>query len=139
MIIMNRKHFIILILFLTFLCPLGIAQNAQAIDLKAFHTISSHDLPDYVTELSSDKYRGRMIGPGVPYTRNYSVLAKWEPYSYHRYKFQRAKELGAIGLLYVGLTANPNTSYLEDFVYAHISEVVAEDLLEASGKKNCRP
>lgn len=247
MIIMNRKHFFILSLFLIFLLPPGIAQTSQTIDLKAFHNISSHDLLDYAAELSSDKYRGRMSGspgyeaaaewvanlvkewglkpgvgdssyiqwfpnawtdvlepgtvkllpqpgtnkdtktlqfpddfypgsnsasgsiegevvyagfgitapelnyddytkldvkgkivmiePGVPYTRNDSVLAKWEPYSYHRYKFQRAKELGAIGLLYVGLTANPNTSYLEDFVYAHISEAVAEELLEGTGKK----
>jgi hypothetical protein len=244
---MNRKQVIVLTLFMIILNLVGIAQTNQTIDLKVFHSISSHDLFEYAAELSSDKYRGRMSGspgyeaaaewvanlvkdwglkpgvgdssyfqwfpnawtevltpgtvkllpqqgtnkkvkilsfpddfypgsnsasgsiegemvyagfgisapeliyddyanldvkgkivmiePGVPYTRNDSVLANWEPYSYHRYKFQRAKELGAIGLLYVGLTANPNTSYLEGFVYAHISEAIAEELLEETGKK----
>lgn len=76
-----------------------------------------------------------MLEPGVPYEKNDSILAKWEPYSYHRYKFQRARELGAAGLLYTGLVANPNTSWIEGFVYAHISEEVANDLLRGSGKK----
>jgi len=76
-----------------------------------------------------------LIEPGVPYTGNDSLLLPWEPYSYHRYKFQRARELGAAGLLYVGLTANPNTSWLEGFVYAHISEPVADILLQGTGRK----
>ncbi len=93
-------------------------------------------------ELDYDDYAGIdikgkiiMIEPGVPYTKNDSLLTWWEPYSYHRYKFQRAKELGATGLLYVGLTANPNTSYLDEFVYAHISEAIAEELMEGTGEK----
>ncbi|MFZ5428788.1 MAG: M28 family peptidase [Bacteroidota bacterium] len=92
-------------------------------------------------ELGYDDYAGMdvrgkivMIESGVPYTQNDKGLAQWEPYSYHRYKFQRARELGAAGLLYVGLTANPNTSYLEGFVYAHIAEDIAEELFRDSGK-----
>jgi hypothetical protein len=93
-------------------------------------------------ELNYDDYaeidvRGKivLIESGVPYTRNDSLLRNWEPYSYHRYKFSRARELGAVGLLYVGLIANPNTSYLEGFVYAHISEAIAEELMESTGRK----
>jgi len=38
-------------------------------------------------------------------------------------------------LLYVSKIANPNTSYLNGFIYAHISEAVAEELFEGSGYK----
>lgn len=93
-------------------------------------------------ELGYDDYAGIdvrnkivMIEAGVPYTQSDSTLSRWERYSYHRYKFQRARELGAVGLLYVGLVANPNTSYLDGFVYAHISEEAAQDLLNSSGRK----
>lgn len=221
------------------------AQNQEKAILKTFHSISSHDLLNYATELSSDKYKGRLSGSpeyiqaaqwvadqlkqagvkpglsdgtyfqwfpnaysevfspgsvtlldtknksvkyykfpddffpgsnsasgkvsgeivyagfgisapelgyddyqnldvkgkivlldtGLPYSKNDSTLKKWEPYSYHRYKFKRAKELGAAGLLYVSKTANPNTSFLDGFVYAHISEQVAEELFASSGQK----
>lgn len=93
-------------------------------------------------ELGYDDYAGLdvkgkilLMEPGVPYTANDPALAAWEPYSYHRYKFRRAQELGAAGLLYTGLTANPNTSYLEGFVYAHISEEVASELTAAAGRE----
>jgi hypothetical protein len=76
-----------------------------------------------------------LIESGVPYSKNDSTLKKWEPYSYHRYKFQRAKELGAVGLLYVDLIANPNTSYLGNFVYAHISREIAQELMRGTDKK----
>jgi Peptidase family M28/PA domain len=93
-------------------------------------------------ELNYDDYRnidvkGKIVlmETGVPCNGNDSTLKKWEPYSYHRYKFKRAHELGAAGLLYVSKIANPNTSYLEGFVYAHISEPVAEDLFAGTGQK----
>lgn len=93
-------------------------------------------------ELGYDDYRNinvrgkiLLMETGVPYSANDSIQRKWEPYSYHRYKFQHAKELGAAGLLYVSKIANPNTSYLQNFVYAHISESVAEDFFAGSGKK----
>ncbi len=92
-------------------------------------------------EFGYDDYAGMdvkgkivLIESGIPYAKNDSTLKSWEPYSYHRYKFARARELGAVGLLYTGLTANPNTSFLEGFVYAHISEGVAETLMEGSGR-----
>lgn len=93
-------------------------------------------------ELNYDDYRnidvkGKIVlmETGVPYSGNDSTLQKWEPYSYHRYKFKRARELGAAGLLYVSKIANPNTSYLEGFVYAHIGESVAEELFAGTGQK----
>ncbi len=93
-------------------------------------------------ELGYDDYAGidvkgkiLLMETGVPYTANDPVLKKWEPYSYHRYKFQKAKDLGAAGLLYVGLVANPNTSYIEGFVNAHISEEVADELVRPVAKR----
>lgn len=93
-------------------------------------------------ELNYDDYRnidvkGKIVlmETGVPYNVNDTTLQKWEPYSYHRYKFQRARELGAAGLLYVSKIANPNTSYLEGFVYAHIGEPVAEELFAETDQK----
>ncbi|MCL1821550.1 MAG: M28 family peptidase [Prolixibacteraceae bacterium] len=92
-------------------------------------------------ELGYDDYanldvKGKIVlmESGVPHLGNDTMLARWEPYSYHRYKFERARELGAAGLLYVGLLANPNTSYFADFVYAHISESIAEKLFAGTGR-----
>lgn len=93
-------------------------------------------------ELGYDDYKGMdvkgkilLMETGVPYGGNDSTLKKWEPYSYHRYKFSRAHELGALGLLYVSKIANPNTSFLEGFVYAHVGEPVAEELFAGTGSK----
>jgi hypothetical protein len=74
-----------------------------------------------------------LMETGVPYSANDSMQLKWEPYSYHRYKFQHAKELGAKGLLYVSKIANTNTSFLDGFIYAHVGEPVAEDLFAGTG------
>lgn len=91
-------------------------------------------------ELGYDDYlntdvKGKIVlmETGVPYCTNDSIQQKWEPYSYHRYKFQRAKELGAVGLLYASKIANPNTSFLKGFIYAHIGDSVAAELFEGSG------
>jgi len=93
-------------------------------------------------ELGYDDYRNLdvkgkilLMETGVPYGKNDSTQLKWEPYSYHRYKFQHAMELGAAGLLYVSKIANPNTSYLKGFVYAHVSDSVAEELFAGTGTK----
>ncbi len=93
-------------------------------------------------ELGYDDYtnidvKGKILlmETGIPYSANDSMQLKWEKYSYHRYKFQHARELGALGLLYVSKIANPNTSYLKGFVYAHVGEPVAEDLFAETGKK----
>ncbi len=242
-----KKVFLVCLLWAVML-PMASVTNAQPlVDLKVFHSISSHDLLDYATHLSSDRFKGRMSGSpeyieaakwvaghletwglkpgvgdssffqwfpnawtevlspgsvtlfpsagsgsaprelkfpddfypgsnsatgniygevvytgfgitalelgyddyagidvrnkivmieaGVPYAQNDENLSKWEPYSYHRYKLQRAHELGAVGVLYVGLVANPNTSYIDGFVVAHISEEAAQELLNTTGRK----
>ena len=92
-------------------------------------------------ELGYDSYKnvdvhGKIVimETGIPYTKNDSVQKSWTPYSYHRYKFENAVKQGAKGLLYLGTIANPNTSYLENFIYAHISEKVAEKILADAGK-----
>jgi hypothetical protein len=92
-------------------------------------------------ELGYDDYKnvdvkGKILimETGIPYTKNDSVQASWTPYSYHRYKFKNAVEHGAAGLLYVGTIANPNTSFIEKFIYAHISEKVTEQLFTNAGK-----
>ncbi len=93
-------------------------------------------------ELGYDDYRNMdvkgkilLMETGVPYTANDSIQRKWEPYSYHRYKFQHARDLGAAGLIYVSKIANPNTSYLKGFVYAHVGEPVAEELFDGTGQE----
>jgi len=93
-------------------------------------------------ELGWDDYAGIdvkgkivLLENGVPYSKNDSTLEKWTPYTYHRYKFRNAAEHGAAGLLYSGKTANPNTSYLDHFIYAHIDTRITEALFEAAGKE----
>ncbi len=93
-------------------------------------------------ELGYDDYRNidvkgkiLLMETGVPYGKNDSTQLKWEPYSYHRYKFKHAQELGAIGLLYVSKIANPNTSFLKGFVYAHVGDSVAVDFFAGTGHK----
>jgi len=92
-------------------------------------------------ELGYDDYKnvdvqGKIIilETGIPYTKNDSLQASWTTYAYHRYKFKNAVEHGAKGLLYVGTIANPNTSYIQNFVYAHISDKVAEQIFSDAGK-----
>ncbi|WP_372946847.1 M28 family peptidase [Mariniphaga sp.] len=92
-------------------------------------------------ELEYDDYenvdvKGKIVimESGTPYTKNDSILEKWTPYAYHHYKLRNAVKQGAAGLLYVGKLANPNTVHLENFVYVHIDEKVAEQLFTDSGK-----
>ncbi len=92
-------------------------------------------------ELDYDDYsninvKGKIIvlEPGIPYSKNDTVLSKWTPYAYHRYKFQNAVKHGAAGMIYASIIANPNTTYLDNFIYAHISSEVVEQLFTDAGK-----
>lgn len=92
-------------------------------------------------ELGYDDYagvdvKGKIIvmESGLPVSRNHENIEKWVPYDYHQYKFKNAVDHGAIGWLYINKLANPNTSYYENIVYAHIGEEVAYDIFNASGK-----
>lgn len=92
-------------------------------------------------ELGYDDYatvdvKGKIIimESGLPVAKNHPEIEKWVPYDYHQYKFNNAVEHGAIGWLYINKLANPNTSYHEEIVYAHIGEEEANDIFDVSGK-----
>jgi hypothetical protein len=93
-------------------------------------------------ELGYDDYEGLdvdgkivVFDSGLPYTGdNETTFLKWVPYSYHQKKLNTAKEHGAAGVLYIGKLANPNTSFNEGLVYAHIDQHVADHLFFETGK-----
>ncbi len=61
------------VLFLAALTLNGFAQQSDNdLRLKTFHSISSNELMEFATELSSDKYEGRLSG-----TPEYLEVAKW--------------------------------------------------------------
>lgn len=92
-------------------------------------------------ELSWDDYagvdvRGKIvvIDAGVPYAGNAEdTTVAWVPYSYHQFKLDNAARHGAAGLLYIGKTANPNTSFNQGLVYCHIDAHVADHLFFGTG------
>ncbi|MCK5731324.1 MAG: M28 family peptidase, partial [Draconibacterium sp.] len=75
-----------------------------------------------------------VLESGTPYTKNDTILAKWTPYAYHRYKFRNAVKHGAAGMIYVSKIANPNTVNLDNFIYAHVSNEVAIQIFADAGK-----
>lgn len=92
-------------------------------------------------ELGYDDYKnvdvkGKIVllEAGTPYKKNDSMMAGWTPYEYHRYKFRNAVKHGAAGMLYISKIANPNTVNLRHFIYAHISNAVAERIFADAGK-----
>lgn len=92
-------------------------------------------------ELGYDDYKNLdvtgkivLLESGIPYTKNDTTLAKWTPYAYHRYKFANAVKHGATGMLYISKIANPNTSHIDGFIYAHIDEKVAMRIFADAGK-----
>lgn len=92
-------------------------------------------------ELDYDDYenvdvKGKIIilEPGVPYAKNDTVLGKWTPYAYHRYKFRNAVKQGAAGMVYASIIANPNTVNIEGFVYAHVSNSFLQQVFSDAGK-----
>ena len=75
----NKKLFSFLIAFSYLVLSLAVtvqALPAQQADeqkiLQTLHSISSHKLFDYVKELASDKYAGRLTG-----TEEYNASAEW--------------------------------------------------------------
>ncbi len=92
-------------------------------------------------ELGYDDYAGVdvrwrivVIDAGVPYVgSNQDTTVAWVPYSYHQFKLDNAARHGAAGLLYIGKTANPNTSFNPGLVYCHIDVHVADHLFHGTG------
>ncbi len=91
-------------------------------------------------ELNYDDYAGvdakgkiLVFEPGLPVQAHHPDYDRWVFYSYHINKFAIAKKKGAKGLLYIDQIANPNTAYLEGFVYAHAGPQIIRDLFEGTG------
>jgi hypothetical protein len=58
----------------------------------------------------------------------------WYKYSFHQHKLENASRHGAIGMLYnYGPLANPNNSYVENFVYVHVGDSVVRDIFAGTG------
>ena len=58
----------------------------------------------------------------------------WYKYSFHQHKLENAFKHGAIGMLYnYGPIANPNNSYIENFVYVHVGDSVVKDIFTGTG------
>ena len=57
--------------------------------MAAMHTISSHTLLDYVKELASEKYQGRLTG-----TRGYEAAAQWALNMFADWKIKPAGDRG---------------------------------------------
>ncbi len=95
-------------------------------------------------ELGFDEYRGLdakgkivLMEPEVPYgpDKDPEVFKKWRPYSFHQSKLRNAFDHGARGMLYnYGPICNPNNSYIEGFVYAHVGAAVTKDVFAGTGK-----
>jgi hypothetical protein len=91
-------------------------------------------------ELGYDDYAGAdvkgkilVFEPGLPVQASHPDFDKWVYYSYHKNKFAIAKKKGAKALLYIDQLANPNTAYLEGFIYAHAGPQIIQDLFEGTG------
>lgn len=93
-------------------------------------------------ELGYDDYagidvRGKivMIEGETPNTsRNDDTLRIWYPYTLHQYKVANAVAHGAIGMLYRWVPG-PNNGYDPGFVYAYITDSLADTIFEGSGRE----
>lgn len=92
-------------------------------------------------ELGYDDYagidvRGKivMIEGETPNTsRNDDTLRIWYPYTLHQYKVANAVAHGAIGMLYRWVPG-PNNGYDPGFVYAYITDSLADTIFEGLGR-----
>ncbi len=92
------------------------AQRAQQTDeekiLQSLHSISSHELFDYVKELASEKYAGRLTG-----TEGYNASAEWVISHFKKWGIKPGGDKGT----YLQSFPNPYTLVFEDCeVYLHI-------------------
>ena len=93
-------------------------------------------------ELNYDSYRGVDVKGkivvcerDIPYRGKDPKLQKaWMPYQYHSHKMQNACKHGAAGMLYISVSGNPNPGFNKGFVYACVSDSVADDIFAGTGK-----
>ena len=92
-------------------------------------------------ELGYDDYagidvRGKIVlieGETPNTSRNDDTLRIWYPYTLHPYKVANAVAHGAIGMLYRWVPG-PNNGYDPGFVYAYITDNLADTIFEGSGR-----
>lgn len=89
-------------------------------------------------EFTYDDYKGLdvkgkivMIEAGHPKLEHASGWKQWAPYAGSSAKMKNAQQHGAIGVLYISKIASPGIQYLENFVYCHIDQAVAEEFFFA--------
>ncbi len=92
------------------------AQRAQQTDeqkiLQSLHSISSHELFEYVKELASEKYAGRLTG-----TKEYNACAEWVASHFKKWGIKPGGDKGT----YLQGFPNPYTLIFKDCeVYLHI-------------------
>jgi hypothetical protein len=115
----NKKLFSFVLAFSYLVLSIALvvqAQPAQQTDeeklLQSLHSISSHKLFDYVKELASDKYAGRLTG-----TEGYNASAEWVISHFKKWGIKPAGDKGT----YLQSFPNPYTLVLKDCeVYLHI-------------------
>jgi hypothetical protein len=73
--------------------------------------------------------------PVAPGEKTLDLFMRWRPYSFHQYKLKNAAAHGARGMLYnYGPIGNPNSAYVEGFVYHHVGEAVVNDVFAGTGR-----
>ena len=92
-------------------------------------------------ELGYDDYEGIdvkgkivLIEGETPNTsRDKDTLLMWYPYTLHQHKVENAVKHGAAGMLYKWVPG-PNNGYDPDFIYAYITDPIADDIFAGTGK-----
>ncbi len=126
-----KRHRIPAIIFLSgslvFMSLGAVAQDQapkpddQARVLEAFHGISSHALLEYVRELASDKYEGRLTG-----TASYDACAEWTAALLKKWGLKPAGGDGSFSQTF----PNPYTIVLPDCeVSLHIPQKSSKDVI----------
>ena len=96
-------------------------------------------------ELGYDDYKGVDVKgkivlmesevPVAPMGKTAEAFKGWRPYSFHQYKIKNAAAHGAAGLIYnYGPIGNPNSAYVEGFVYHHVGKAVVADVFAGTGR-----
>jgi hypothetical protein len=106
----KRLSFVLTFSYLVLSFALSVqAQPAQQTDeqklLQSLHSISSHELFDYVKELASDKYAGRLTG-----TEEYNACAEWVASHFKKWGIKPAGDRGT----YLQGFPNPYTLIFKD-------------------------
>ncbi len=76
-----------------------------------------------------------LIEPGIPYAKDNKLYSRFnELYASTLLKMENAAAHGASGVLLLGRSSHPGIKYHKGFIYAHITDHVANALLRKTGK-----